>query len=160
MDRELSEDFVTGERSVSIDFIEEFCYQEYYQSGNWFEVCNGIFSQPQTRQKHRQRFSQKYIPNNWSTRNKKLYIGETERRLRERRQRRNLTVAWHFNLPNHSKQHMAVCGLSLHGTPQNSTIKLKFIFQIGGTLKPHGINERFLFNKFNLLFFTLPSTNL
>ena len=53
----------------------------------------------------------------------------------------------HFNLPNHSKQHMVVCGLSLHqgSTESRKTQEQKFIFQIG-TLNPHGINERFSFN--------------
>ena len=55
----------------------------------------------------------------------KLYIGETGRRLGDqfREYVRDLErndkdaskpVARHLNLPNHSKQHMAVCGLSLH----------------------------------------------
>ena len=53
----------------------------------------------------------------------------------------------HFNLPSHSKQHMIVCGLSLHqgSTERRKTLEQKFIFQIG-TLNPHGINERFSFN--------------
>ena len=56
-------------------------------------------------------------------------------------------VARHFNLPNHSKQHMVVCGLSLHqgSTESRKTLEQKFIFQIG-TLNPNGINERFSFN--------------
>ena len=56
-------------------------------------------------------------------------------------------VARHFNLPNHSKQHMAVCGLSLHlgSSESRKTLEQKFIFQIG-TLNPQGINERFSFN--------------
>ena len=56
-------------------------------------------------------------------------------------------VAGHLNLPNHSKQHMAVCGLSLHlgSSESRKTLEQKFIFQIG-TLNPHGINERFSFN--------------
>ena len=56
-------------------------------------------------------------------------------------------VVRHFNLPNHSKQHMAVCGLSLHvgSSESRSTLEQKFIFQIG-TPSPHGINERFSFN--------------
>ena len=56
---------------------------------------------------------------------KKLYIGETGRRLGDRfrehlrdveKDDKNASkpVARHFNLPNHSKQHMVVCGLSLH----------------------------------------------
>ena len=55
----------------------------------------------------------------------KLYIGETGRRLGDRFREHlrdverndkdaSKPVARHFNLPNHSKQHMAVCGLSLH----------------------------------------------
>ena len=55
---------------------------------------------------------------------KKLYIGETGRRLGDRfrehlrdveRNDKDISelVARHFNLPNHSRQHMAVCGLSL-----------------------------------------------
>ena len=56
-------------------------------------------------------------------------------------------VTRHFNLPYHSKQHMAVCGLSLHlgSSESRKTLEQKFIFQIG-TLNPHGINERFSFN--------------
>ena len=56
-------------------------------------------------------------------------------------------VAKHVNLPNHSKQHMVVCGLSLHqgSTESCKTLEQKFIFQIG-TLNPHGINERFSFS--------------
>ena len=85
---------------------------------------------------------------------KKLYIGETGRRrfthLRDvEKDDKNASkpVARHFNLPNHSKQHMSVCGLSLHqgSTESRKTPEQKFIFQIG-TLNPHGINERFSFN--------------
>ena len=89
---------------------------------------------------------------------KKLYIGETGGRLgdRFREHRRDVEkddqnaskpVARHFNLPNHSNQHMAVCGLSLHqgSTESRKTLEQKFIFQIG-TLNPNGINERFSFN--------------
>ena len=56
-------------------------------------------------------------------------------------------VACNFNLPNHSKKHIAICGLSLHlGTTESrKNLEQKFIFQIG-TLNPHGINERFSFN--------------
>ena len=54
-----------------------------------------------------------------------LYIGETGRRLGDRfreyvrdveRNDKDASkpVARHLNLPNHSKQRMAVCGLSLH----------------------------------------------
>ena len=55
-------------------------------------------------------------------------------------------VARHFNLPNHSSKHMAVCGLSLHlgNTESRKNIEQKFIFQIG-TLSPCGIDDRFSF---------------
>ena len=88
---------------------------------------------------------------------KKLYIGQTGRqgdRFRDhvRDVERNdkdasKPVARHLNLPNHSKQHMAVCGHSLHLGSSECCKKLeqKFIFQIG-TLNPHGINERFSCN--------------
>ena len=89
---------------------------------------------------------------------KELYIGETGRRLghRFREHLRDVEkddkdtskpVARHFNLPNHSKEHMSICGLSLHqGTTESrKNLEQRFIFQIG-TLNPHGINERFSFN--------------
>ena len=88
----------------------------------------------------------------------KLHIGETGRRLGDRFRehlrdvKRNdqdvyKPVARHLNLPSHSKQHMAVCGLSLHlgSSESRKTLEQKFIFQIG-TLNPHRINERFSFN--------------
>ena len=61
----------------------------------------------------------------------KLYIGETGRRLGDRFREHLLDdekndkdaskpVARHFNLPSHSKQHMAICGLSLHQGPTES----------------------------------------
>ena len=66
---------------------------------------------------------------------KKLYIGKTGRQLgdRFREQIRDIEeddknaskpFATHFNSPNHSKQHMAVCGLSLHqgGTESRKTV--------------------------------------
>ena len=58
-------------------------------------------------------------------------------------------VARHLNLPNHSKQHMAVCGLSLHiGSSKSSkTLEQKFVSKIG-TLNPYGINEQPSFNLF------------
>ena len=78
----------------------------------------------------------------------KLYIGETGRRPgdRFREHLRNVEkndkdaskpVPRHFNLPNHSKKHMAICGLSLHlGTMESrKNLEQKFIFQIG-TLNP------------------------
>ena len=88
----------------------------------------------------------------------KLYIGDTGRRLGDRFRehlrdvKRNdkdasKPVARHFNLTNHSKQHVAVCGLSLHlgSSVSCKTLEQKFIFQIG-TLNPHGINSRLSFN--------------
>ena len=61
-------------------------------------------------------------------------------------------VIRHLNLPNHSKQHMAVCCLSLHlGSSEGSkTLEKKFIFQIG-TLNHHSINKPFSFNQFILV---------
>ena len=52
-------------------------------------------------------------------------------------------VSRHFNLRNHSKQHMAICGLSLRqGTTESrKNLEQKFFFQIG-----HGINEHFSFS--------------
>ena len=95
---------------------------------------------------------------------KKLYIGETGRRLGDRfrellrdvekdGQTASKPIARYFNLPNNSNQHMAVCGLSLHqgSTESRKTLEQKFIFQIG-TLNPNGINERFSFNWFIQLF--------
>ena len=87
---------------------------------------------------------------------KKLYIGETGRRLGDRfrehlrdieKDDKNASkpVARHFHLPNQSKQHMAICGLPQERTESRKTLEQKFIFQIG-TLNPHGINERFSFN--------------
>ena len=84
---------------------------------------------------------------------KKLYISETGRPLGDlfrdhlrdvEKDSKNSSkpVARHLNLPNHSKQHMAVCGLSLHQGSMESrkTLEQKFIFQIG-TLNPQSINE-------------------
>ena len=81
---------------------------------------------------------------------KNLYMGEIGRRLSDRfrehlrdeeKHDKNASkpVARHLNLPNHSKQHMAVCGLSLHqgSTESPKTLEQKSIFQIG-TVNPHG----------------------
>ena len=56
-------------------------------------------------------------------------------------------VARHFNLPNHSYQHLTICGFFLNqgNTESRKNLERKFIFQIG-TLNPHGIKERFSFN--------------
>ena len=84
---------------------------------------------------------------------KKIYIGETGRRLADRFREhlrdaeRNNTdaskpVARHFNLPNHSHHNMTICGLYLHhgNTESRKNLEQKLIFQLG-TLSPHGINE-------------------
>ena len=70
-------------------------------------------------------------------------------------------AARHFNLPNHYKQHMAVCGLSLHlgRSESRKTLEQKFIFQIG-TLNPHGINERFSTNLFLLSRHHIPTNSV
>ena len=101
---------------------------------------------------------------------KNLHIGETGRRLGERFREHlrdvekddkdtSKPVARHFNLLNHSKQHEAICYLSLHQvtTESRKNLKQKFISQIG-TLHPRGINERFSFNKYSPVFHitTLP----
>ena len=72
---------------------------------------------------------------------KKLYIGETGRRLRDRfrEQLRDVEkddknaskpVARQFNLPNHQSANMAVCGLALHqgSKERRKTLEQKFIF--------------------------------
>ena len=79
---------------------------------------------------------------------KNMLLGEISRQLLHGNDKdASKPVARHFNLPYHSKQHMAVCGLSLHlgSSESRKTLEQKFIFQIG-TLNPHGINERFSFN--------------
>ena len=83
---------------------------------------------------------------------KKLCIGKTGRRLgdqfckhlrdvEKKDKDASKPVARHFNLHNHSKQHMAICSLSLHQGVMESckNLEQKCIFQIG-TLNPHGIN--------------------
>ena len=66
----------------------------------------------------------------------------------------NQSLDTSFNLPNHSKQQMAVCSLSLHlgSSESRKTLEQKFIFQIG-TLNPHGINECISFNCFLVTIF-------
>ena len=70
---------------------------------------------------------------------KKLYIGETGRRLgntfREHLcdvekddKKASKQVDRHFNLPNHSKQHKVVCGLSLHQGSTESRKTLEKLF--------------------------------
>ena len=102
---------------------------------------------------------------------KKLYIGETGRRLGDRFREHlrdvekdaSKPVARHFNLPNHSKAHMSICGLSLHQgtTDSRKNLEQKFIFQIG-TLNSHGMSPASTnaFHSINLfLYFTLPSSH-
>jgi len=57
-------------------------------------------------------------------------------------------VARHFNLPDHSSQHMTVCSLSLHqgNTERRKNLEQKLIFQFGTLNQARGINQRFLFN--------------
>ena len=71
---------------------------------------------------------------------KKLYIERSDEDASK-------PVARHFNLPNYSKQHMVVCGLSQHlgSSESHKTLEQKFSSQIS-TLNPHSINERFSFN--------------
>ena len=74
---------------------------------------------------------------------KKLYIGETGRRLGDRfrehlrdveKDDKNTSkpVARHFNLPNHSMQHMGICGLSLHqgNTESRKTLFIQLIYSV------------------------------
>ena len=73
---------------------------------------------------------------------KKLYIGETGSRLGDRFREHprdvekddkdaSKPVARHFNLPNHSKEHMSICGLSLHQgtTDSRKSLEQRFIFK-------------------------------
>ena len=96
-----------------------------------------------------------------------LYIGETGRRLGDRFREHfrdverndkdaSKPVARHLKLPNHSKQHIAVCSLFLHlgSSESRKTIEQNFILQLS-TLNPYGINERFSFDQF-ILVFSLP----
>ena len=87
----------------------------------------------------------------------KLYIGESGRKLGDRFREHLLDVknkgsdlskpvARHFNLPDHSHEHMEICGIYLH-LGNNETRKRKeqrLIFKLG-TVAPNGINERFSF---------------
>ena len=89
---------------------------------------------------------------------KKIYIGETGRRLADRFREHlrdveinntyaSKPVARHFNLRNHSHHHMTICELSLQlgNTESRKSLEQKFIFQLD-TLPPHGINERLSFH--------------
>ena len=78
----------------------------------------------------------------------KLYIGETGRRLGDRFREHlrdvekndkdaSKPVARHFNLPNHSKKHMSICGLSLHqGTTESrKNLEQSFVAVLGNCNK-------------------------
>ena len=93
----------------------------------------------------------------------KLYIGETGRRLGDRFREHlrdverndkdaSKPVVRHFNLPNHSKQRIAVCDFSIHlgSSESRKTPEQKFIFQIG-TLNPPVSTSAF--RSTNLFFF-------
>ena len=97
----------------------------------------------------------------------KLYIGETGRRLGDRfcehlrdveknDKDASKPVARHFNLPNHSKIHMAICGLSLH----LGTTKTRKIWNKNSSSKSAPLILTVLTNAFHLtnifLFLTLP----
>ena len=73
---------------------------------------------------------------------KKLYIGETGRRLGDRfreqfrdveRNHKNVSkpVVRHLNLPNRSKRHKVVCGLSLHlgSSESHKTLEQTSLYQ-------------------------------
>ena len=80
MDRELSEDFVTGERSVSIALylqrellsskmsctvsLRSFVTKNITSQETGLRFAMASFRNLKRDKKHRQRFSQKYIPNN------------------------------------------------------------------------------------------------
>ena len=87
----------------------------------------------------------------------KLYIGETGGRLGDRFRERlrdvekndkdaSRPVARHFHLPNHSKKHMAICGLSRLQVRRKAARIWNKNSSSKSALNPHGINERFSFN--------------
>ena len=97
----------------------------------------------------------------------KLYIGETGKGLGDRCYEHLRDVekndndvskpfARHFNLPNHSEHHMAVCNFSLHlgRTESHKNLQQKFIFQSAPLILTVLTNAFHLTNI--LLFFTLP----
>ena len=99
---------------------------------------------------------------------KKIYIGETGRRLGDcfREHLRDVErndkdaskpVARHFNLPNHSSQHMTICGPSLH---QGNTESRKNLEQNSFFKLAHLIPTVSKFHFINLfLFSTLPCSH-
>ena len=89
---------------------------------------------------------------------KKLYIGETGRPLGDRfrehlrdveKDDKNASkpVARHVNLPNHSKQHVAVCSLSLHqgSTESRKTLEQENIFHVILTVSTNAFHSTNLF---------------
>ena len=103
---------------------------------------------------------------------KELYIGETGRRLGDRfrehlrdiekdDQNASKPVARHFNLPNHSNQHMAVCSLSLHqgSTECRKTPEKNSFFKSALLILTVLTNAFHSANLFSSVFFTLPGTN-
>jgi len=97
---------------------------------------------------------------------KKIYIGETGRRLGERFrehlrdvERNDKDVARHFNLPNHSNQHMTICGLSLHQDNMEShkNLEQNLFFKSAHLIPTVSTN---VFHSTNLfMFFTLPCSH-
>ena len=62
-----------------------------------------------------------------------IYIGKLGATTERNDKDASKPVARHFNLPNHSTQNMAICGLSLHqgNTESRKNLEEKFIFQPG-----------------------------
>ena len=101
---------------------------------------------------------------------KKIYIGETGRRLDDRFRKHlrdverndkdaSKPVGRHFNLPNHSRQHMTICGLSLHqGKTESRTNLEKNSFFKSAHLIP--TVSTYAFHSISLfLFSTLPCSH-
>ena len=97
---------------------------------------------------------------------KKIYNGETRWRLGDRfwehvcdveRNDKDASkpAARHFNLPNHSKQHMATCGLSFHlGSSESRKLLNKSLFFKSALLIPYVATNAFhLFNVFLVVMF-------
>ena len=61
-------------------------------------------------------------------------------------------VAKHFNLPNHSKQHIAVCGLSIHlgSLDSHKTLEQKFIFHSTVSTNAFHSTNLFLFSRHHI----------
>ena len=96
---------------------------------------------------------------------KKVYIGKTWRRLggqflehlgdvERSKKDASKPAATYFNLPNHSKKHVAVCILSLHqgGSQNRQTLGQKFLTQ-KGTLNPYEYQWTFFIHSINIFLF-------